>query len=87
MKQIAEIVALAETLNDLLQNPAALAELYANLDSVEQAAFWDLVAFQFEQFGGAKGCQQNCMIADGLSGRAKEHIRNLFQHIELMDAI
>jgi hypothetical protein len=64
-------------------NPAYLAELYANMYSEEQAAFWHLVAFHFVEYGGGKGCMQNCMIAESLTPNAIAHIKNLYDHIAL----
>lgn len=84
MKQLSEIIQLADNLAVSLRNPATLAELYSNLNSDEQAAFWDLAAFHFKEWGG-KGCMQNCEIAHHLSDRAKEHIRNLAEHVRLVE--
>ena len=67
-------------------NPAYLAELYSNMTDNDQAAFWHLVAFHFVEFGGAKGCSQNCMIANKLTDNAKAHIKNLSDHIDLAEA-
>lgn len=85
MKQLAEIVQLADNIAASLRNPATLAELYANMNSEEQATFWDLAAFHFNEWGGGKSCMQNCEIAHDLSDRAKEHVKNLAEHIRLIE--
>ncbi len=84
-KELTEIVRLADELASSLRNPATLAELYANLSSDEQGAFWDLVAFHFKDWGGGKGCMQNCEIAHRMTDRAKEHVRNLAEHVRLTE--
>lgn len=81
MQKVIELVTqAAEILN--AKNPADLAEAYASLPNDKQAAFWDLVAFEFSTFGAGMACQQNCEIADRLTHRAADHIRNLAAHIE-----
>lgn len=86
MKKVIELMNAAQTLKDGLRNPADVAELYASLDSSQQAEFWDHVAFEFANFGGAKGCQQNAMIAPEMTEQAKEYVKNLAEHIRLVEA-
>jgi hypothetical protein len=85
MKKAIELLKAAQTLMDGLENPTDLAELYAALDSTKQAYFWDCVAFEFAHFGGAKGCQQNAMIAADMTDKAKEYVMNLAEHIRLIE--
>lgn len=84
-KIIDDLLNAAAVLKAGLENPTDIAELYANLDSDRQAYFWDCVAFEFSNFGGAKGCQQNAMIASEMTEKAKAYVKNLAEHIRLVE--
>lgn len=75
----------AEAMERTTRDPAGVAEMYAHLDSLQQAKFWEHVATEFEAFGGGKGCLQNCLIVEDLCDKAKDYIKNLHGHIVLAE--
>lgn len=85
MKTVEAIQNNLNGLVELIKSPDGVAQLYSELSSDEQAKFWDNVARNFSDFGGARGCYQNANIAIDLSDRAKEYIKNLAEHIRLLE--
>lgn len=85
MKAHEEFVTATEKLRVALSNPEDVAELYFEMDNIQQARFWDFVAQKFDALEKpAAACQQNSWIACDLRPAAAEYITNLAEHIRLL---
>lgn len=66
-------------LNDLA--PAELAELFCEMDSHGQTAFFEAVRDIAAKWPGAGWCQQSCSIADSITPGARFVIEKLAEHV------
>lgn len=86
MKAHDEFLRATEALRVALSNPEDVAELYFEMDNIQQARFWDFVAKKFAALDKpAAACQQNSWIACDLRPAAAEYIKNLAEHIRLLE--
>ena len=61
--------------------PAELAELFCEMDGIQQAAFFAEVKPITDKWPGAGWCQQSCGIADMLDDAGREVISKLAEHV------
>jgi hypothetical protein len=87
MKEYEDFEEANDKLRVALGDPKRIANLYFEMDNRQQADFWDSVAHEFANSSvGAAACIQNAWLAGNLSAAAIEFIKNLAEHILLIEA-
>ena len=86
MKAYEEFEEANDKLRVALRNPENVAELYFEMDNTQQARFWDFVAQKFAALERpAAACQQSSWVACDSRPAAAEFIKNLAEHIRLLE--
>lgn len=84
-KLIDDLMNLADRVDSAASNPFHVGGLYGRMCDIEQAAFYQAVAEHFDAVGSTIACQQNAAIARYLTDKGKGYVKNLAEHIRLIE--
>jgi uncharacterized membrane protein YgcG len=84
-KAIDDLITAVSSVHERSTKGEHVAILYSNMSDIEQAVFWHHVAEHFSAFPKGGGCIQNCEAVSLMTKKAKDYIKNLYDHIKLSE--